>query len=148
MKVNTSELFKLSKAVLAALRRANRIPVRLDEEDYEDLVSEGVLVCLEIIGKYDPARGSLGAYLSKPIQRAQLREAWKVAHVGLTGDCRNIKVWAIDDNEYSDEPEHAENLRHRRAGVTHEELPTEVDVAAEIEAFDYVWKTHYLRDST
>jgi len=128
--VDPALLHKLSVAVLAALRRDGRLPTRLDEEDYEDLAQEGILAALVSIGSFDPSRGNLRTYLSKPIARAQLKAAWRTASVGITGDHRGVPVFTDDEAQSAIEAIQID------------------DVADEIEAFDYVWHTHYVRDST
>jgi hypothetical protein len=120
-------LLKLSAAVLAALQRDGRLPARLDEEDYEDLLQEGVLAGLLASDGHDPARGSVRTYLSKPIGRAQLKAAWAMASVGITGHHNGVQVYS-----------------HCADGMADELDSLQVDdIADEIEAFDFVWHTYY-----
>lgn len=132
--VNPVELTAISKAVLAAIRRDGRLPARLDEEDYNDLVQEGLLAALSCLDRFDPQRGNLRAYLNQPIARAQLKEAWRMASVGITGDHSSLQVWSTSD-------------------TTDDEIDVALeryspDVADEIEAFDHVWQTRYNREVT
>lgn len=124
-RVNPEELLKLSAAVLAALRRDGRLPTRLDEEDYNDLLQEGVLAALQARNGFDAARGSLRTYFRKPILRAQLKAAWQIASVGITGDHHGVQVWREDDDSI--------DLNAIQID----------DIADEIEAFDFVWETYY-----
>jgi hypothetical protein len=122
-------LLNLSKAVLAAIQRDGRLPARLDEEDYGDLVQEGILAALENLDNYDPMRGTLRAYLSQPIARAQLTAAWGISSVGMTGNFDAVQVWGIGHNTDDDND-----------ALFGMESP---DPADEIEAFDHVWQTYY-----
>lgn len=137
-KLNPEHVTEIVKAVLAATKRSGRLPTRLDEEDYEDLLSEGVLAALLVADKYDPDRGTLRTYLDKPVSRAIIKAAWRIANVGITGDHGALQVWSMDDAG-----------AHIDDGVPEElDLPQVPDVAEEIEAFDHVWHTRYTRDST
>jgi len=118
----------LSVSIIAQLRRDGRFPARLDEEDYADISQDGTLAALGLFNRYDPNRGSLRAFMGPAMARAMLACAWAQAQVGITGDHGALQVWSTDDNE---------------AEV---ELPLADDVAAEIEAFDHVWQSHYVRD--
>lgn len=145
-KVDPEYIIALSKAVLAALRRTGRLPVRLDSEDYDDLQSEGVLAALSILDRYDPARGTLRAYLDKPIGRAILKAAWRIANAGITGDHGSLQIFSTDVgiNAYDHDNNTFDNehpwITEVSAAMSHP------DVAEEIEAFDHVWKTRYMRD--
>lgn len=144
-KVDPEYIIALSKAVLAALRRTGRLPVRLDDEDYDDLQSEGVVAALAILDRYDPARGTLRAYLDKPIGRAILKAAWRIANAGITGDHGSLQVFSRDTDTNKD-------FHEDDSLEDHDKMPIDPiidnDVAAEIEAFDHVWHTRYLRNST
>ena len=145
-KVDPVELQKLSTAVLAALQRANRLPIRLDEEDYADLLSEGVLAALSAMGGFDPARGSLGRYMAVIISRAQLREAWKLASLGITGNHRGVQVFS-GDAPSSKDGEQIDNDDWLMYDGEGREFGVCADVADEVEAFDFIWKTYYMHDS-
>lgn len=128
--VDPAILHNLSTAVLAALRRSGRLPTRLDEEDYDDLIQEGIIAGLQAMHNHDPNRGNVNTFLRKPMERAQLRAAWRIANVGMTGDVTSVQVWSIDGASPEIE-----------AAV--ESQLVEPDVAEVVEAFDSVWETHY-----
>jgi hypothetical protein len=136
-KVDPEHITLVVKTVLAVMRRNGRLPTRLDEEDMNDLESEGTLTALMVVDRFDPERGSLRAYLDKPVARAILKAAWGIANGGITGDHGALQVWSFTDN--TDESEDYESSDEM-------ELPASDDVAAEIEAFDHVWHTRYLHD--
>jgi DNA-directed RNA polymerase specialized sigma24 family protein len=124
---------RLTAAIIANLRRSGRLPTRLNEEDFDDLSQEGILTCLELLPKFDPARGSLGAYMARPAARAILAAAWQQAQVGITGTPpEGVQVWGESDGDGTDLLNTVEDD----------------DVAAEIEAFDYVWHLKYSADQT
>lgn len=122
----------LSASIMAQLRRDGRFPARLDEEDYEDISQDGVLVALSLFDRYDPNRGTLRAFMARAMARAMLACAWSQAQVGITGDHGALQVWSTDANESEE--------------VSSFDMPMADDVAAEIEAFDHVWRAHYVRD--
>lgn len=135
-KVDPVLIIDAVKAVLAAIRRSGRLPVRLDEEDMYDLESAGTIAALLALDKYDAQRGSLRAYLDKPIARAILKESWRIANSGITGDHGSLQIFSTDDTqEGEDESE-----------IVNEPEFVSPDIAAEIEAFDHIWHTKYLHD--
>lgn len=137
MKIDPSELQKLVSAVLAAIQRDGRLPTRLNTEDFDDLRQEGILGALGAVDNFDPARGSMGAYLRTPITRSILRAAWSIANCGLTGDVSAVQVWSLSDNDDDHDNESYNGLSS--------ELPYVPDIADEIEAFDTIWHRFYIK---
>jgi DNA-directed RNA polymerase specialized sigma24 family protein len=123
-------IVRLSESIMAQLRRERRFPTRLDEEDYADILQEGTLSALRLLDRFDPARGSLRAFMSRPMARAMLACAWDQAHCGITGNHDSLPVWSLDDNAPQE-------------GHDAIEQPLADDVADEVEAFDSIWNAHY-----
>lgn len=140
-KVDPVHIIAIVKAVLAALRRSGRLPTRLDEEDYDDLFSEGTAAALMVMATYDPERGSLRAYLDKPISRAIIKESWRIANIGITGDHGSLQVFSTDAHVNDEDTSETDEYEPT-------DMPQQADVAEEVEAFDHVWHSRYARDVT
>lgn len=129
---HTAAIMALSASIMAQLRREGRFPARLDEEDYDDILQDGTLAALTLFSRFDPDRGSLRAFMYRAMARAMLDCAWHQAQVGITGHHGALQVWSTDAND---------------ADVAALDLPMSDDVAAEIEAFDHVWRSHYIKST-
>jgi DNA-directed RNA polymerase specialized sigma24 family protein len=94
------ELQRVCKTIFSMLRRAGKIPARLNEEEYEDAIQEGFIEALGAYPRYDASRGSLVTYLYLPVSRAITRYAWKQATLGITGDHDGVQVHSLDTRDY------------------------------------------------
>lgn len=144
--LSNAEVLALQDAatkVFHNLRRAGRIPARLDEEEHADAIQEGILASLSLMSHFDPSRGSLSRFLARPMERAMLRAAWKSANLGITGDHGGVQVWSL--NNENDEGTTAEMEEEGTDSPIEFDLPHDStpiglgDPAIELEAFEQVW---------
>src|SRR5580693_2751748 len=137
------ELQLAAKTVFWRLKRAGKLPVRLNTEEYEDAISEAFIEAFRTYSRYDPSRGTVLNFFYLPMAHAILRFAWKQASVGITGDHGYLNVDSLDDAQESESDYEADI--EEEAESTYDASPWGTPLGlgnpeTELIAFETTWK--------